>query len=198
MLIPCENKTVVIFDFDMTLVDTSIGSALAYKSAISAAGGCFYDFDLFSLMSEFLDCTYDRILMPTISFDEFCRIFYDVSHQNMAAMSQFSPRIFDLLSSLIACNKRLAIVTNKDALAVSLIMKQHDLDQAIFDCIITCDDVHYFKPNPEGLLLCIERLGAKKRDCLYVGDNINDLVFADNAGIDGFILSGIYPIKKGE
>lgn len=195
MIIPCKNKSVVIFDFDMTLVDTSRGSSLAYKTAFSVAGGYIDDSDIYTFMSEFLDRTYERIPNPAISFDDFCNVFYDVSHRYMAEMSQFSPRIKSLLDYLLSSNKKLAIVTNKDAFAVSSIMKLHGIDRSMFDIIITCDDVSSFKPNPEGLLMCIKQLGVNKSDCLYVGDNDNDLLFAQNAGVEGFLLTGIYPIK---
>ena len=46
------------------------------------------------------------------------------------------------------------------------------------------DAVTHHKPNPEGLLLAISRLGAQKQDVLYIGDALVDAEAARQAGID--------------
>ena len=59
------------------------------------------------------------------------------------------------------------------------------------DLIIGGEDVNNAKPDPQGLLLCIEKLGLKKGDVLYVGDNIVDAQAAERAGVDfAAVLTG--------
>ena len=40
------------------------------------------------------------------------------------------------------------------------------------------------KPNPDGVLLVLEKLGIKKEKAVYVGDSEVDCITARNAGVD--------------
>lgn len=50
--------------------------------------------------------------------------------------------------------------------------------------IIGSGDVTKHKPEPEGLLQMVDRLGVDKADVLYVGDSLVDEKTAQNAGVD--------------
>lgn len=54
-------------------------------------------------------------------------------------------------------------------------------DGAMFDPVMTSDQVSRGKPHPEGLLKILERAGAS--DPLYVGDNADDANCARSAGV---------------
>lgn len=51
----------------------------------------------------------------------------------------------------------------------------------IFRRAITMDDVKKGKPDPEGLRLLLN--GSRRRDALYLGDNIDDALSAKRAGV---------------
>ena len=174
----------IIFDFYMTLVDTEQGSIYSYEQAILKAGGKFNEKQISMYMSEFLDKTYERIVNPQISEYEFEEEFYFHSHQKMAVMSKLFPEVKYVLNIL---NKThvLAIVTNKDLLCVNQIIKHHGLDPTLFRCIVSCDDVSKRKPDPQGLELCMKKIGALHNECVYIGDSENDLVFTENANVKG-------------
>ena len=61
----------------------------------------------------------------------------------------------------------------------------------LIDIIVGAEDVKASKPNPEGLLWTLERLGLKKEEVLYVGDSYVDAKTAENANV-GFaaVLTG--------
>lgn len=103
----------IIFDFDMTLVDTELGSIYSYEKAITKAGGEFNKEQISVYMSEFLNKTYERIRNPLISEQEFEEEFYFYSHKKMATMSRLFPEVKKVLSELSKTHI-LAIVTNKD------------------------------------------------------------------------------------
>jgi phosphoglycolate phosphatase len=44
-------------------------------------------------------------------------------------------------------------------------------------------DVTKVKPDPEGLLLAVEKLGVKTEDVLYIGDSYVDAMAAEAAGM---------------
>ena len=50
--------------------------------------------------------------------------------------------------------------------------------------IVTCDDVHYSKPNPESLLLALSRLGCKPEEAAVMGDHEVDMQAGVNAGVN--------------
>ena len=187
-------KEVFIFDFDMTLVDTSKGSAKAYKFAIEHAGGIFKEEELSEYMSEFLDATYFRIADAKISLNEFYSIFYENSHKYIPSMSYFAQEVKDFLYELKNAGKRLAIVTNKDNECVKRVLSYHKIDIQMFEVVITCDCVKKKKPDAEGLLECLKVLNVKKENCLYIGDNNIDVEFAQNASVDSYITN-VYKYK---
>ncbi len=178
----------IIFDFDMTLVDTSRGSAVCYEKAITAAGGQFCLYDLTKYMGEFLDLTYLRIKDPVIEYKEFERIFYHYSHKYMASMSVLYDDTLKVLKTL-SKTKHLSIVTNKDRKCVEQIMHFHNIGRELFEIILCCDDVNLRKPHPEALIKCMNAISCKKNECVYVGDSITDVQFANNAGIECYRIN---------
>jgi HAD superfamily hydrolase (TIGR01549 family) len=52
-----------------------------------------------------------------------------------------------------------------------------------FEVIITGDDISNPKPDPEGLLIALERLAIEPRQALYVGDAREDCLMAEAAGV---------------
>ena len=60
-----------------------------------------------------------------------------------------------------------------------------------FRSIITFDDYTHPKPNPEPLLLAVERLNVRPAAAVYVGDSISDILAAAAAGMKGIHLSDI-------
>lgn len=192
------NYKYVIFDFDMTLVDTEPGSIYAYEKAMRKAGGVFNKDQITLYMSEFLDKTYERIDNPLISELEFEEEFYFHSHKKMAVMSKIFPEVEYVLNELSKTHI-LAIVTNKDLLCVNQIIRHHKIDSSLFQCIISCDDVSRRKPDPQGLELCMKALGANPKECVYIGDSNNDLVFAQNANVRGIrVVRGIEGISNND
>jgi len=62
-----------------------------------------------------------------------------------------------------------------------------------FEVVITREDVKKFKPDPEGILLALERLNA--RDFFFVGDLVHDSRATEKA--DGIsIIVNRSPSKK--
>lgn len=178
----------IIFDFDMTLVDTSRGSAFCYEMAFKKAGAVFNRENLSLYMGEFLDATYNRIEKPLITYEEFEKTFYYNSHRFMAEQSILFPEVKKVLK-VLKIEKTLAIVTNKDEKCVLDILKYHGISTDLFNCIICCDDVINKKPHPEALLKCMNILKASKSECIYIGDNYKDVEFANNAGISSLRVS---------
>ena len=53
----------------------------------------------------------------------------------------------------------------------------------LFDEIVTARDVPRRKPHPDGILLCMERMGVSPAETIYVGDTVADVRASRTAGL---------------
>ena len=53
----------------------------------------------------------------------------------------------------------------------------------LFDGLVTCDDTDEHKPDPEPILLGLEKMNCSKEEALMVGDGVFDIKCANNAGV---------------
>ncbi|MCX8174682.1 MAG: HAD family hydrolase [Candidatus Micrarchaeota archaeon] len=84
----------------------------------------------------------------------------------------------------LAKRYRLAAATNRKASA-RMVLRRLGIEKH-FAAVLTLLDAPP-KPNPKMLLLAVERLGEKKENVIFVGDNKEDFLAAKAAGI-GFVL----------
>lgn len=90
--------------------------------------------------------------------------------------------IRELLQTLSDSTYKLGIVTSKTGKEV-----QDEFDpfglSGYFECIISASDTQKHKPHPEPLLACLNNLGVKPDEAVYIGDSIYDLQCAHTAGV---------------
>jgi pyrophosphatase PpaX len=91
--------------------------------------------------------------------------------------------VLDALESLHAEGRRLGIVTAKRRATLALAFEVLPELQRFFDVTVAAEDTERHKPNPEPLLLALERLGESTAGAVYVGDSPFDVQAAKAAGI---------------
>src|SRR5262249_55112877 len=95
-------------------------------------------------------------------------------------------RIYDCVKPTFANlrrhNVRVGIVSMKFRYRIEEILRRSQLDDAV-DLIVGGEDVKRQKPDPEGLLLGLARLGVSCESALYVGDHLLDAEAAKRAGM---------------
>lgn len=89
---------------------------------------------------------------------------------------------------------KMAIVSTKVNYMVQKGLGLLDVE-GVFDVVIGYDDVSKTKPDPEPILLALERLGVEPEEALMVGDNYHDIVGGQNAGVR---TAGVAWTAKGE
>lgn len=78
---------------------------------------------------------------------------------------------------------KLAIFTGRPKEEAKFALKRFGIEK-YFKVVVTKENVKEGKPNPEGLLKIIAKLGIKNDETVYVGDNLADLMTAKNADIN--------------
>jgi pyrophosphatase PpaX len=113
--------------------------------------------------------------------EELVRVYREHNEPLHAQLEAFAG-IEDLLVALKTQGRKLGIVSAKRRSTVELAFAQVPLGH-LFDTIVGGDETELQKPNPEPLLLALERLAATPRDSAYVGDSPYDMQAARAAGV---------------
>jgi len=88
----------------------------------------------------------------------------------------------DVLATLHAQGRRLGVVTAKRRSTVELAFARLPIAH-YFDVVVGGDETTRHKPDPEPLLLALERLAAPPADAAYIGDSPYDIAAARAAGL---------------
>ena len=78
----------------------------------------------------------------------------------------------------------------RQAIVSAKVRKQYEIDfvskglHQYIEVEVLADDTKKHKPDPEPILLCLEKLGLDKKDVIYIGDALSDYQVCINAGID--------------
>jgi pyrophosphatase PpaX len=92
------------------------------------------------------------------------------------------PGTREALEVLRSQGVRLGVVTSKGIVVAMEGLDLFDL-APYFDVFVTYEDTQRHKPNPDPLLVGLERLGLDASEVLYVGDAIHDVQAAHAAGM---------------
>ncbi len=115
----------------------------------------------------------------------------DGLHETLEAFDE----LLALLPALKAEGRKLGIVTAKRHRTVALALDRFPALEADFDVVVAHEDTERHKPDPDPVLLAIERLGGTPGESAYVGDSPFDIQAAKSAGAFAIAVSwgGIHP-----
>ena len=175
----------VIFDFDLTLADSSaaiiecteyalhqLGAAGATPAQIGAVIGLTLPQMFHSLTGE----------TEPARADAFARHFVVRADEIMVAGTRIYPEVRPLLAQLREQGLAVAIVSSKFRYRIEAILERNGL-QSLVDVLIVGEDVQRHKPDPEGLVQALARLDLPARAAIYVGDHAVDAQAAERAGV---------------
>ncbi len=199
------NKTVIIFDLDGTLIDSSPDLALAVNHMLKRLNRDTFTTDTIHywvgngaerLVKRALSgsTTVDETLDPTLC-KEALAVFLAFYADNLAVKTVTYPHVPSTLKSLKEHGYRLAIVTNKPFAFVQPILEKLELSE-LFEFILGGDSLEEKKPNPLPLLHVCEKLGVSVEDSVMIGDSKNDILAANACGMQSIGLT--YGYNYGE
>lgn len=101
------------------------------------------------------------------------------------------PGVPEALKRLRNAGFKMAVVTNKPAAIARRLLSQFNL-LMYFETIIGAGDVAAIKPNPLMLTEAAHRMGIPIRECVMIGDSMNDSLAAKNAHIHALLVKTGY------
>ncbi|SDI29836.1 phosphoglycolate phosphatase [Paraburkholderia phenazinium] len=173
-----------LFDFDLTLADSSEGIIECARTALSQMRFPVPDPQRIResiglpLDKSFVFLTGDRD--QTLA-ETYARNFVACADEVMVAMTHFYPPVETLLKTLRVQQVRVGIVSTKFRYRIEAILRHAGLEACV-DVVIGGEDVTRHKPDPEGLQKALEILAIPASDAVYVGDHQMDAQAAQAAG----------------
>lgn len=188
-----HDATTVIFDLDGTLLDTIEAFYILAKRTGDEFGLAMVREHVYELLN--FGRPYWEKVLPVAGKDNKDTIEKLNQHaialwpEIMAEHASVFPAVKTTLAQLKDRGMKLAIVTGSGKTSLELLFNAGLGD--FFDAIISAEDVKKRKPDPEGLLLCLDKLGVNAETAIYVGDTSIDMQAARAAGLRPVaVLSG--------
>ena len=181
-------NSAVLFDLDGTLADTPSLIMNTYERVLLCHGHDYNARTLRTTIGQPLVQAFADIL-PTASKDE-------VSHLCTEYRKQFSNELIRLSDDVLFSQTRplltrlrkqgikVAIVTSKVSKSAHELLDFAGI-HALFDGIYCHDMVSQGKPSPDLIYLALKELGIERENSVVVGDALDDLRMAKNAGVRG-------------
>ena len=183
---------IVGFDLDGTLLDTSGDLAAAVNYAIGTIGRAPFPVDsIRPFVGKGAKVMLQRALDASGGYDDAMLertlpVLLDYYQQNLALHSLPYPGMIAMLDALAVRGVKLAICTNKAERFTIPLLHQLGLSER-FASIIAGDTVGIAKPDPAPIRAMIDRAGGGRT--IFLGDTINDIAGARNAGIPSIAVS---------
>jgi phosphoglycolate phosphatase len=183
--VPARNRRAVLFDVDGTLVNSIDGYRLAAERAVQPYGWSVSR-EAVRRALNFGDRFWDLVVPAELLGDEdlIARLRRDTMAHWPAILEEsvlLYPGIGAMLITLKAAGVRLGICTASQGESFLPLQRAGLLD--LFEEVVTARDVTRRKPDPEGLLLCMERMGIEAGETIYIGDTVADMRASHAAGL---------------
>jgi len=174
----------ILFDLDGTLIDTAPDLAYALNTLLEEAG---------------LEAKPFEKIKPLVAFGGKALIKFgfncDEEHPEFSKRHQellkiytnnidLNSKPFEGVSALIKTLKdrqiNWGIVTNKPEYLTHLLLQKLNIN---VDVVVCGDTLEFSKPHPAPLLYACAQFAIDPKRCIFVGDDKNDMLAGNNAGI---------------
>ena len=174
----------VCFDFDYTLGDSTDSIVAGFQFAFREMGWPIPDRETVrGTIGYLLEDAYTMLTGDTdpARRAQFRPLFLSVAKERQRRETVLFPGAVELLRSLKAHGIPAAIVSTKRGDTIAAIMDRWEVGDTLAS-IVGSEHVHRPKPDPQGLLDTMERLGVRPEETLFCGDTVLDAGAAQNAG----------------
>lgn len=183
----------VLFDFEGTLVDFQWKLADAVEETLQMLWAMGFAKDRIqsrkysTLMPEAMQAAPEIGFQPDRIRERIGSV-YDRYDEDALTRWNLRPNVKGFLSAVKAEGIRTALVSNVGGKTLSKALSKLGLE-GFFDVFVSRNDVVNPKPNPEGMHMALERMGVKKENSVFLGDSLDDVHAARNAGLRVIIIA---------
>jgi 2-phosphoglycolate phosphatase len=129
------------------------------------------------------------ILTEHPEFKEMREQFLKHYAESICVETRLFPGMDELLRAIEARGLRWGIVTNKSTSLTKKVIEALALRPA---CVVCGDTTPHLKPHPASLLHAANELALPPQECLYVGDDLRDILAAHAAGMPSIAVEWGY------
>jgi pyrophosphatase PpaX len=188
---------IVLFDLDGTLIDSGPMILASMQHAVRTVLGREIPPDELAVtiggqgivaQMNAIDAEHGEALLDAY------REHNDGLHETLEAFDD----LVAVLPRLKAEGRKLGIVTAKRHRTVDLALERFPGLASVIDVVVAHEDTERHKPDPEPVLLAVEKLGGGPGDAVYVGDSPFDIGAARAAGVYSIAVGwgGIHPDER--
>jgi HAD superfamily hydrolase (TIGR01509 family) len=189
----------VIFDNDGVLVDSEHISIIAYRRAVEEQGVALREEDnekYCGLTDQDIIRDMEKVYgrgLDLARFQERKReLYFELAAvEPMPAFAGARELVRDLVERGIP----VALASSGSAEKIAFNLGRAGL-QGIIPVIVTGEDFHRGKPDPEIFLCAAEKLGIEPAECAVIEDSINGLLAARAAGMTAVAVTNTFPANR--
>ncbi len=175
----------VVFDFDGTLFDTRRAIVHSFQRALQQRGWVPVPArQIRALIGRPLYEMFPRLVpgLTESEVAELIRLYREAFTPVCVALSKPMPGLRTCVQVLFEHRLHLAIVTSRLVDGARRILRGFRLEER-FATIVGLEDVRHPKPDPEPVLVALDRLGIHASEAVGVGDTVDDLRAYQAAGV---------------
>ena len=182
----------MLYDWDGTLVDSAEASFRCYTRLFASFGIAFGREEFERTYSPNWQLTYAAVGLPREKWDEADTLWLE--HYDREVTSPL-PGARETVVRLAEAGLQQGIVSSGDGHRVRRELASFGL-AGYFGTIVCSGDTARRKPDPEPLLLALERLALPPGEAAYVGDSPEDVLMARAAGVFSVGIPGRFPNRQ--
>ena len=197
-LINMSKRNVLVFDLDGTLINSAPDLALSLQILLKSEGRREPDLDeVIAMIGDGATKLVERGYAATgeelseTDLKEKVDKFLEIYGENIAVGTHLYPHTIDVLNRLKAKGWRLAVCTNKPFAPTQELMNIFELND-LFEKAVGGDSYLVKKPEADHLLNLLDEIGANADQAIMIGDGVNDVLVAKNAGIPSLLFTHGY------
>lgn len=181
---PTDGLDTILFDLDGTLVDSAELILESWRHTMRVhLGSVPADEIWLETLGKPLRAQFTMFVDTAEEVQAMIDTYIEHNHREHVRLIRRFPGVRETLLELRARGTTVGIVTSKAARGTALSLAACELEETLFDVIVTSDEPVPHKPDPAPVRLALERVGRTPERAAYVGDSVWDMRAGHGAGV---------------